>query len=49
MNFIKMNQTNGYIYVRNHPSYDVDDTIDDNELMKYFDENDINIYNNIIV
>jgi len=25
MNFIKMNQTNGYIYVRNHPSYDVDD------------------------
>ena len=24
MNFIKMNQTNGYIYVRNHPSYDVD-------------------------
>jgi len=20
-----MNQTNGYIYVRNHPSYDVDD------------------------
>ena len=21
----KMNQTNGYIYVRNHPSYDVDD------------------------
>ena len=22
---IKMNQTNGYIYVRNHPSYDVDD------------------------
>lgn len=25
MNFIKMNSTNGYIYVRNHPSYDVDD------------------------
>ena len=25
MNFIKMNQTNGYIYVRNHPSYDDDD------------------------
>ena len=25
MNLIKMNQTNGYIYVRNHPSYDVDD------------------------
>jgi len=25
MNFIKMNQTNGYIYVRNHSSYDVDD------------------------
>ena len=25
MNFIKMNQTNGYIYVRNHPSYDFDD------------------------
>ena len=25
MNFIKMNQTNGYIYVRNHPSYDVAD------------------------
>ena len=25
MNFIKMNQTHGYIYVRNHPSYDVDD------------------------
>ena len=25
MNFIKMNQINGYIYVRNHPSYDVDD------------------------
>ena len=25
MNFIKMNQTNGYIYVRNHPSYDVND------------------------
>lgn len=25
MNFIKMNQTTGYIYVRNHPSYDVDD------------------------
>lgn len=25
MNFIKMNQTNGYIYVRNHTSYDVDD------------------------
>jgi len=25
MNFIKMNKTNGYIYVRNHPSYDVDD------------------------
>ena len=24
MNFIKMNQTNGYIYVRNHPSYDID-------------------------
>jgi len=24
MNFIKMNQTNGYIYVRNHPLYDVD-------------------------
>jgi superfamily II DNA or RNA helicase len=24
MNFIKMNQTNGYIYVRNHPSYDLD-------------------------
>jgi len=22
---MKMNQTNGYIYVRNHPSYDVDD------------------------
>ena len=21
MNFIKMNQTNGYIYVRNHPLY----------------------------
>lgn len=25
MNFVKMNQTNGYIYVRNHPSYDVYD------------------------
>lgn len=25
MNFIKMNTINGYIYVRNHPSYDVDD------------------------
>jgi len=25
MNFIKMNQPNGYIYARNHPSYDVDD------------------------
>jgi len=25
MNLIKMTQTNGYIYVRNHPSYDVDD------------------------
>jgi hypothetical protein len=25
MNFIKMNQTNGYIYIRNHPSYDVYD------------------------
>ena len=25
MNLIKMNQTNGYIYVRNHPSYDVYD------------------------
>lgn len=25
MNFIKMNQINGYIYVRNHPSYDVYD------------------------
>jgi len=25
MNFIKMNQTNRYIYIRNHPSYDVDD------------------------
>jgi superfamily II DNA or RNA helicase len=25
MNFIKMNQTNGHIYVRNHPSYDLDD------------------------
>lgn len=25
MNFIKMVQTNGYIYVRIHPSYDVDD------------------------
>ena len=25
MNFIKMNSSNGYIYVRNHPSYDVDD------------------------
>jgi len=25
MNFIKMNSTNGYIYVRNHPSYDLDD------------------------
>ena len=24
MNFIKMNFTNGYIYVRNHPSYDAD-------------------------
>ena len=24
MNFVKMNKTNGYIYVRNHPSYDVD-------------------------
>ena len=24
MNFIKMNSTNGYIYVRNHPSYDVE-------------------------
>ncbi len=26
MNFIKIKSTNGYIYVRNHPSYDVDDT-----------------------
>ena len=25
MRFIKMNQTNGYIYVRNHPTYDVYD------------------------
>ena len=25
MNFIKMNTINGYIYVRNHPSYDFDD------------------------
>ena len=25
MNFNKMNQTNGYIYIRNHPSYDIDD------------------------
>lgn len=25
MNFIKMKSTNGYIYVRNHSSYDVDD------------------------
>lgn len=25
MNFIKINSTNGYIYVINHPSYDVDD------------------------
>ena len=25
MNFIKENQTNGYIYVRNHSSYEVDD------------------------
>lgn len=24
MNFIKTNQTNGYIYVRNNQSYDVD-------------------------
>ena len=24
MNFIKMKSTNGYIYVRNHPLYDVD-------------------------
>lgn len=25
MNFIKINSTNGYIYVRNHSSYDIDD------------------------
>ena len=25
MSLVKMNSTNGYIYVRNHPSYDVYD------------------------
>ena len=27
MNFIKMNSTNGYIYLRDHPSYDVEDVL----------------------